>query len=172
MSDIKYAYLKGQTWLYRRNYPKDVAPVIGARALKQSLKTGDVKLARARAAQVNAKYEELVRKVRTGAEDVLSDAETHVDGASNTPVGRFLVSRPRYPPDERGFPDRRNRLAVGCRKGDSRALRPRQLHHRLSPIPVRLRASHHTGGDGGGPDHRLIPLFPLLIPNPPRAFPY
>ncbi|GGO62204.1 Site-specific recombinase XerD [Roseovarius pacificus] len=82
MSDIKYAYLKGQTWLYRRNYPKDVAPVIGARALKQSLKTGDVKLARARAAQVNAKYEELVRKIRTGAEDVLSDVETRVGGSS------------------------------------------------------------------------------------------
>ena len=75
MSDIKYAYLKGQTWLYRRNYPKDVAPLLGSHALKQSLKTGDVKTARARAAEVNAKYEELVRKVRSGAEDVLSDAE-------------------------------------------------------------------------------------------------
>lgn len=76
MSDIKYAYLKGQTWLYRRNYPKDVAPVIGARALKQSLKTGDVKTARSRAAEVNAKYEDLVRKARNGAEDVLSDAQS------------------------------------------------------------------------------------------------
>src|SRR6056297_2498337 len=79
MSDIKYAYLKGQTWLYRRNYPKDVAPVLGSRALKQSLKTGDVKTARSRAAEVNAKYEELVRKVRNGAEDLLSDAESHVN---------------------------------------------------------------------------------------------
>jgi len=79
MSDIKYAYLKGQTWLYRRNYPKDVAPVLGSRALKQSLKTGDVKLARSRAAEVNARYEELVRKIRSGAEDVLSDAERHAD---------------------------------------------------------------------------------------------
>lgn len=76
MSEIKYAYLKGQTWLYRRNYPKDVAPLLGSRALKQSLKTGDVKIARSRAAEVNAKYEELVRKVRSDAEDVLSDAET------------------------------------------------------------------------------------------------
>src|SRR6056297_737979 len=82
MSDIKYAYLKGQTWLYRRNYPADVAPVIGARALKQSLKTGDVKLARSRAAEVNARYEDLVRKVRSGAEDVLSDAESHGGGLS------------------------------------------------------------------------------------------
>lgn len=52
MPDIKYAYLKGQTWLYRRNYPVDVAPVLGVRALKQSLKTGDVKLARSRAVEV------------------------------------------------------------------------------------------------------------------------
>src|SRR6056297_510453 len=80
MSDIKYAYLKGQTWLYRRNYPADVAPVIGARALKQSLKTGDVKLARSRAAEVNAKYEDLVRRVRSGAEDVLIDAQGHAEG--------------------------------------------------------------------------------------------
>jgi len=77
MSDIKYAYLKGQTWLYRRNYPVDVAPVLGTRALKQSLKTGDVKVARSRAAEVNARYEELVRKARSGAEAVLSDTESH-----------------------------------------------------------------------------------------------
>ncbi len=79
MSDIKYAYLKGQTWLYRRNYPKDVAPVIGSRALKQSLKTGDVKAARSRAVEVNARYEDLVRKIRSGAEDALSAAETSRD---------------------------------------------------------------------------------------------
>lgn len=75
MSDIKYAYLKGQTWLYRRNYPKDVALVSGSRALKQSLKTGDVKTARARAAEVNAKYEKLVRRVRSGVEEALGDTE-------------------------------------------------------------------------------------------------
>ncbi len=86
MSDIKYAYLKGQTWLYRRNYPQDVAPLLGSRALKQSLKTGDVKTARVRAAEVNAKYEKLIRKVRSGAEDVLSDAE------DNTSASRWGTS--------------------------------------------------------------------------------
>jgi hypothetical protein len=25
---IRYAYLKGQTWLYRRNYPKDLAALL------------------------------------------------------------------------------------------------------------------------------------------------
>ena len=29
-SSIKYAYLKQQTWLYRRNYPKDLQPILGA----------------------------------------------------------------------------------------------------------------------------------------------
>ncbi len=27
---IRYAYLKGHTWLYRRNYPVDVALALGA----------------------------------------------------------------------------------------------------------------------------------------------
>jgi len=81
MSDIKYAYLKGATWLYRRNYPRDVAPFIGSVALKQSLKTGDIKTARTRAAEVNSKYEELVRRSRRGAEDVLRDTETAADAS-------------------------------------------------------------------------------------------
>ena len=52
---IRYAYLKGHTWLYRRNYPVDVALALGAQALKQSLKTSDRNTARVRAAEVNAK---------------------------------------------------------------------------------------------------------------------
>ena len=52
---IKYAYLKGHTWLYRRNWPKDVALVLGQQALKQSLKTRDISTARVRAAEVNAR---------------------------------------------------------------------------------------------------------------------
>jgi hypothetical protein len=62
---IPYAYLKQQTWLYRRNYPKALQPVLG-QALKQSLKTGDAKEAKVRAAEVNAKFEEIVAKAREG----------------------------------------------------------------------------------------------------------
>jgi hypothetical protein len=62
---IQYAYLKQQTWLYRRNYPKDLQGVLG-QALKQSLKTGDARVAKARAAEVNAKYEEIVTKAKAG----------------------------------------------------------------------------------------------------------
>ena len=63
---IKYTYLKQQTWLNHRSYPRDLQGVLRAQALKQSLKTGDVKLAKARSAEVNAKYEEIVRKARRG----------------------------------------------------------------------------------------------------------
>jgi len=62
---IQYAYLKQQCWLYRRNYPKDLQTVLG-QAFKQSLKTGDARVAKARAAEVNAKYEEIVTKARAG----------------------------------------------------------------------------------------------------------
>ena len=61
---IKYAYLSGQVWLYRRNYPQDVRLVLGSQALKQSLKTSDAKVARTRAQEVNALYEAQVSKVR------------------------------------------------------------------------------------------------------------
>jgi hypothetical protein len=62
---IQYAYLKQQTWLYRRNYPKDLQGVLG-QAFKQSLKTGDARVAKVRAAEVNAKYEEIVAKAKAG----------------------------------------------------------------------------------------------------------
>jgi integrase len=64
---IRYAYLKGQTWLYRRNYPKEVALLLGSQALKQSLKTSDAKVARQRAAEVNLAYDETVRQALSGA---------------------------------------------------------------------------------------------------------
>jgi len=62
---IQYAYLKQQTWLYRRNYPKELQAILG-QAYKQSLKTGDARLAKARVAEVNAKYEEIVAKAKAG----------------------------------------------------------------------------------------------------------
>lgn len=62
---IQYAYLKQQTWLYRRNYPRELQAVLG-QAMKQSLKTGDARVARARAAEVNAKYEEVIEKAKQG----------------------------------------------------------------------------------------------------------
>ncbi|MBS9718499.1 tyrosine-type recombinase/integrase [Pseudohalocynthiibacter aestuariivivens] len=72
MSKIKYAYLKEHTWIYRRNYPKDVVVILGVQALKQSLRTGDPKVAKTRAAEVNSKYVETVERARSGASVVLA----------------------------------------------------------------------------------------------------
>lgn len=63
---IKYAYLKQQTWLYRRCYPKDLQALLGSQALKQSLKTGDVSVARKRARELDAKFEEIVEAAKAG----------------------------------------------------------------------------------------------------------
>lgn len=63
---IKYAYLHGQVWMFRRNYPEDVALVLGSKALKRSLKTSDPKMAKTRSLEINATYEEQVIKARGG----------------------------------------------------------------------------------------------------------
>lgn len=78
-AQIKYAYLKGHTWLYRRNYPKDVAMVLGQQALKQSLKTGSTNTARLRAAEINVRFETIVSKVRESAEETLAEAPGWVE---------------------------------------------------------------------------------------------
>ena len=78
---IKYAYLKQQTWLYRRNYPKHLQPVLG-QALKQSLKTGDARVAKARVIDVNASYAKLVQ-----------EAEAQVNSATRQPDNYGVVIR-------------------------------------------------------------------------------
>lgn len=61
---IKYAYLKDQTWMFRRNYPADVRCLLGTQALKQSLRTSDPRVAKARASEVNNRYEQIVATTR------------------------------------------------------------------------------------------------------------
>ncbi|MCA0849211.1 tyrosine-type recombinase/integrase [Salipiger thiooxidans] len=56
---IMYAYKHRQTWLYRRNYPKHLQPVLG-QALKQSLRTGDARIAKARVTEANGTYDRIV----------------------------------------------------------------------------------------------------------------
>ena len=75
---IKYAYLSGQVWIYRRNYPEDVRLVLGSQALKQSLKTADPRLARSRVAEVDARYETIVTSTRSGGQQSSKDAYSWV----------------------------------------------------------------------------------------------
>lgn len=75
-AQIRYAYLKGHTWLFRRHWPKDVALVLGQSVLKQSLKTSDAVTARVRAAETNARFETQIAEVRAGAQEALSGPES------------------------------------------------------------------------------------------------
>lgn len=90
---IPYAYLKQQTWLYRRNYPRALQPMLG-QALKQSLKTGDAKVAKVRAAEVNATFEEIVAKAKRGiVEDTpVAPVEAPAFAKVSPVVGRAKVA--------------------------------------------------------------------------------
>lgn len=63
---IKYAYLSGQTWMYRRNYPVEIKPLVGTDALKRSLKTSDPRLAKRRVEDVDRTYDQIVSDARSG----------------------------------------------------------------------------------------------------------
>ena len=79
---IKYAYLKDQTWMFRRNYPADVRFILGSQALKQSLRTSDPKTARTRASEVNARFDQIVATTRASGKaslELLAEAEAPLD---------------------------------------------------------------------------------------------
>jgi len=86
-TSIKYAYRKGQTWLYRRTYPVALQPVLGS-SLKQSLKTTDLRVAKARITEVNATYEDVVTKAREAN-------RTAERGAAESPVSH-CVRQPHF----------------------------------------------------------------------------
>ena len=84
---IKYASLSHNTWIYRRVYPKHLQPHLGF-ALKQSLKTSDARTAKARVAELNKTFSQIVTKTEAHAQ-----AGPHPDWE----VDRLDVARPRYP---------------------------------------------------------------------------
>ena len=95
---IKYATKRHNTWVYRRTYPKHLQHLLGS-SLKQSLKTADAKQAKARVAELNQTFTNIIK-----------EAEQHVSantgqtgaiipnacGATADPGPR--IERPRYQP--------------------------------------------------------------------------
>ncbi|MDG1529709.1 MAG: integrase, partial [Paracoccaceae bacterium] len=86
---IKYAYRNHQTWLYRRTYPKHLQAVLG-HALKQSLKTGDARVAKARVIDVNTSYARIV-----------SEAEVQLVLANEQQGNQAIVIREAVPKFQR-----------------------------------------------------------------------
>ena len=97
-TQIKYAYKRHNTWVYRRTYPQHLQHLLGS-SLKQSLKTADAKTAKARLAELNQTYQSIVKE----AEQHVS-ANTGKDPAiiptacSATADPRPCIERPRYQP--------------------------------------------------------------------------
>ena len=60
-TQIKYAYKRHNTWVYRRTYPHHLQPLLGS-SLKQSLKTADAKTAKARVAELNQTFTNIVKE--------------------------------------------------------------------------------------------------------------
>ena len=90
-TQIKYAYKRHNTWVYRRTYPQHLQPLIGS-SLKQSLKTADAKTAKARVAELNQTFTNIVKEA-----DAHVSANTGQTGANPTDNSvRVPVARPRY----------------------------------------------------------------------------
>ena len=87
---IKYAYKKHNTWIYRRVYPKPLQPLLGT-ALKQSLKTGDATQAKTRVAELNTTFTTIIKEAQAHA---LATPHTTSPTAAQGP--RLAVGRPRY----------------------------------------------------------------------------
>ena len=97
---IKYAYKRHNTWIYRRTYPKALQEILGT-ALKQSLRTGDATQAKARVAELNQTFAKVVAEAprsmpRQG--DALGGSPTETSSVLPTAAqaARLGVTRPRY----------------------------------------------------------------------------
>lgn len=92
---IMYASLQHNTWVYRRTYPRHLQPLLGS-SLKQSLKTTDARVAKARVEELNATF----AKVVSEAEASLT-ANNQTTSPTNAPAItpdtlQLHVTRPRY----------------------------------------------------------------------------
>ena len=60
-TQIKYAHKRHNTWVYRRTYPQHLQHLLGS-SLKQSLKTADAKTAKARVAELNQTFTNIIKE--------------------------------------------------------------------------------------------------------------
>ena len=97
-TQIKYAYKRHNTWVYRRTYPKHLQHLLGS-SLKQSLKTADAKTAKARVAELNQTYTNIIKEAEQHVSANTGKASAIIPtacGAAADP--RPCIERPRYQP--------------------------------------------------------------------------
>ena len=123
-TQIKYAYKRHNTWVYRRTYPQHLQHLLGS-SLKQSLKTADAKTAKARVAELNQTFTNIIKE----AEQHVSANTDQTGAIISTSCGtaadhRPCIERPRYQ-SVRLLGDRRlDKLATEYLTYQSERLRP------------------------------------------------
>jgi integrase len=166
-TQIKYAYKRHNTWVYRRTYPQHLQPLLGS-SLKQSLKTADAKTAKARVAELNQTFKNIVKE----AEQHVS-ANTGQTGAiiptacGATADPRPCIERPRYQP-VRLLGDRRlAELAAAYLTYQSERLRPGS--YKAVRFATELLVSHLGGAKAGditqAQGREVLSLITQLSPN-------
>ena len=90
-TQIKYAFKRHNTWVYRRTYPQHLQPLLGS-SLKQSLKTADAKTAKARVAELNKTFTNIIKE----AEAHVSANTVKASANSTDNSVRVPLARPRY----------------------------------------------------------------------------
>ena len=166
-TQIKYAYKRHNTWVYRRTYPQRLQPLLGS-SLKQSLKTADAKKAKARVAELNQTFINIVKE----AEQHVS-ANTGQTGAiistscGTTADPRPGIERPRYQP-VRLLGDRRlAEVATEYLKYQSDRLRPGS--YKAVRFASELLVSHLGGAKAGditqAQGREVLSLITQLSPN-------
>ena len=95
---IKYAYKRHNTWVYRRTYPQHLQHLLGS-SLKQSLKTADAKTAKARVAELNQTFTNIVKEADAHVSANTGQTDTIIPNACGaTADPRPGIERPRYQP--------------------------------------------------------------------------
>ena len=164
-TQIKYAYKRHNTWVYRRTYPQHLQHLLGS-SLKQSLKTADAKTAKARVAELNQTFTNIIK-----------EAEQHVS-ANTGQTGAIIptacgaaadprpgIERPRYQPvrllGDRRLAELANSLPhVSVRAASSRELQGHQVCTELLVSHLGNQTGRHhpsTGQGGAVPDCPAVP---------------
>ena len=123
-TQIKYAYKRHNTWVYRRTYPQHLQPLLGS-SLKQSLKTADAKTAKARVAELNQTFINIVKEAEQHVSANTDQTGAIIHNACGAAAdSRPCIERPRYQP-VRLLGDRRlAEVAKEYLKCQSERLRP------------------------------------------------
>ena len=166
-TQIKYAYKRHNTWVYRRTYPQHLQPLLGS-SLKQSLKTADAKTAKARVAELNQTFTNIIKEAEQHVSPNTGKAYAIIPtacGADTDP--RPCIERPRYQP-VRLLGDRRlAEVAKEYLKYQSERLRPGS--YKAIRFATELLVSHLGSTKAGAitqaQGREVLTLITQLSPN-------